>query len=188
MIKNNKGFMLIEVIVTSTIVVTSMIALYASFNKLYNSYRTKSSYYNIDAVYATKEIINAMISTEVIGQNMNKFINNTFFNNTNGYIIANNKCNSNTNEYDEVLYNVPEYTCKSVQELYNIINMIISEYDKESLLQLKENGNLNQTFNDYIDYVITYYGITKNEEYNYIILTEMQTGDNNYYYANLRMR
>ena len=48
-------------------------------------------------------------------------------------------------------------------------------------------GDNASNFNDYIDYVITYYGITKNEEYNYIILTEMQTGDNNYY-ANLRMR
>ena len=61
MLKNNKGFMLIEVIVTSTIVVTTMIALYAGYIKLYNTYKQRNSYYNIDATYATKEMLNAML-------------------------------------------------------------------------------------------------------------------------------
>ncbi len=37
MMKNNKGFMLVEVIVTSTIIVTAMIGLYTSFNKIYKN-------------------------------------------------------------------------------------------------------------------------------------------------------
>ena len=77
--RNNKGFMLVEVIVTSTIVVTTMILLYSSFNKLSNNYKTKNSYYNLDATYATKEMINSMLKSD--DEDINEFINDTIYNN-----------------------------------------------------------------------------------------------------------
>ena len=36
--KNNKGFMLAEAVITSTIVLTTLIGLYATFSRLYNLY------------------------------------------------------------------------------------------------------------------------------------------------------
>ena len=70
MIKNNKGFMLIEAIITSTIVLTMLIALYTSYNKLYNNYKTKNTYYDLDSIYATKEIINLNLNNN----NFTKYI------------------------------------------------------------------------------------------------------------------
>ena len=128
--KNNKGFMLIEVIVTSTIVMTSMIALYTSFNKLQNNYRIK-----------------------------NTNCNNTFS-------LSN---------------------CEILKDTYKIKNVVFSLYDNNKLKEIKTNETLNQTFYDYIDYIIDYYDIKQSDEYNYIILTEIEEGDNQYY-ANLRIR
>ena len=172
--KNNKGFMLIEVIVTSTIVMVSMIALYTTFNKIYNNYRIKNTYYNLDAVYITKEIINSMMENNKI----NEFIDNTFPTRDYGYyghIIENDSCKEFSPD-----------NCNKLQEYYQIKNVIFSLYDNTSLQKIKEKTH-NQTFYDYIDYVIGYYDIKENEEYNYIILTEIEDGDN-HYYANLRLR
>ena len=76
MIENNKGFMLLEAIVTSTVVLTTLIALYTSFSKLYNNYRTKNTYYNIDSVYATKEIINTIMTNNTLTAFINKKLTN----------------------------------------------------------------------------------------------------------------
>lgn len=176
--KNNKGFMLVEVIVTSTIVVTTMVLLYSSFNKLSNNYKTKNSYYNIDATYATKEMINFMIKKDE--GNINKFINDTFYNNRYGYIIK--------KENDDTKCKISDISCDNLKKLYSIENMIFSEYDQESLKYLKENESINQTFKEYIEYLDKYYDIKNTEDdYNYIMLTEVMEEDK-YYYASLRMR
>ena len=170
MIKNNKGFMLIEVIIVSTIVVTTLVALFTSFNKLYNNYNTKNSYYNIDAMYATREMLKSMIEDNTL----NKLINDT---NSYDYIINNSVCNTN--------YSL--LGCQDLKDLYDINNMIFSKYDIDSLNALKETS-LNETQKDYIDYLITYYDLENTTEgYNYIILTEIKDQDN-YYYANIRTR
>lgn len=173
MVKNNKGFMLIEVIIVSTIVVTTLVALFTGFNKLYNNFHIKTSYYNIDAMYATKEMFKSMIEDN----SLNKFINEKITEASYDYVINNSLCNTNFSPLG----------CQNLKDLYDIDNMIFSKYDINSLNNLKET-KLNQTLKDYIDYLITYYDLKKTtDEYNYIILTEIKDKDN-YYYANLRMR
>jgi len=174
---NNKGFMLVEVIVTSAVVMTAMIGFYTSFNKLYNKFRIKNSYYNLDAKYATKEVINTMIESDT--GNINRYIINKLQNNKYAYLIENSSC-------------ISDYTplnCEKIQKLYSTKNIIIVNYSKNNLNELKKDeNNLNQTFKDYIDYLITYYNLENSiEDYDYIVLTEIKDG-NNYYYANLRMR
>ena len=176
--KNNKGFMLIEVIVTSTIVLTTMIFLYSSFNKLSNNYKIRNSYYNIDATYATKEMISSMLKRD--DNNINNFINDTFYNSYYSYIIK--------KEGDLINCKISINSCNNLKEFYSIENMIFSEYDLESLNYLKDNESINQTFREYIEYLDKYYDIESTKyDYNYIILTEVKE-NNNYYYANLRMR
>lgn len=181
--RNNKGFMLVEVIVTSTIVVTTMILLYSSFNKLSNNYKTKNSYYNLDATYATKEMINSILKSydeDIYDEDINEFINNTFYNNRYGYIIK--------KEGNVINCKISNISCDNLKKLYSIENMIFSEYDSESLDNLKNNESINQTFREYIEYLIKYYSIKDIEhDYSYIILTEVNE-NGNYYYASLRMR
>ena len=65
MVKNNKGFMLVEVIITSTVILTGMILFYSSFNSLFSKYKEREVYHDIDAFYATKEMINALLENNI---------------------------------------------------------------------------------------------------------------------------
>lgn len=166
--KNNRGFMLVEVIVTSTIIVTALVGFYASFSRLYKNYSEKEHYYNIDAIYATREMIDS-----IFDQDVGKFINDIFHSGTSKYLVKNGSCTDNS-----------IYLCSEIVPFYKIENMIVVEYDKTSLQGV---SITNQTFKEYRDYVINYYDITTNKEYSYLFLTEIHDG-NNYYYANLRVR
>jgi len=44
MIKNNKGFMLAEVVIVSAVIMTCLVTLYTSFNKMYNLYKDTYNY------------------------------------------------------------------------------------------------------------------------------------------------
>ena len=174
MIKNNnKGFMLIEVIITSTIVVTSMVFLYTSFSRLYNNFKSKTSYYHIDTSYASKEIIDSLINENLLNNIINESLEDKSF----GYIIKNGSCIKNT-------YNS---TCSKIKNLYDIENSIMVNYSIDSLNELKNNV-INKTLSDYIDYLINYYDLSNNEDdYNFIVITESK--DNvKYFYSNLRVR
>ena len=166
--KNTKGFMLVEVVITSTVILTALITLYTSFEKLYKKYNEKNNYHNIDSIYATKEVVKYFITNDNF--NFNTYLNEVFNNNnydyiikdtTVGDIIKDNYCENNT-------------VCSSlnvVKETYNIKNMVITEYDKSDLNNFKQNENINETFKDYIDYVISYYNIeesniTTNDSFN----------------------
>ena len=64
--KNNKGFMLVEVIITSTVVITTLVAFYTNFEKLYKKYNENNNYHDIDGLYATKEVINYFIKDDSV--------------------------------------------------------------------------------------------------------------------------
>lgn len=184
MIKNNKGFMLIEVIVTTTVIVVAMVALYASFNRLYTNYDARSRYNDIDTILATKFMFQDMIDK----QRANYIINEVFYDNVYGYLIKDGTCNSNvfndsTNDRG-VLSHISD--CSQLPLFYNVDNMVMVEYDLNSVQKLKDNLD-NETFKDYVEYVISYYNITTEEEYQYLLLTEVYDGSD-YYYANLRVR
>lgn len=193
--KKRNGFMLAELIITSTIVVSAMISLYASFNKIYSLYKTKNNYYYVDGVYATKELTDSIIK-----DNFNAFINNKLSSERNTYLIKDNTCKIETNLQEK---------CKAIQKLYHVKNMIFAEYNKCNLdrekctTQDSETNTItnategddktlnienNQPFKEYIDYVIDYYDIeSESNEYNYIVLTEIEE-DGQTYYSNLRIR
>lgn len=193
--KKRNGFMLAELIITSTIVVSAMISLYASFNKIYSLYKTKNNYYYVDGVYATKELTDSIIK-----DNFNAFINNKLSSERNTYLIKDNTCGIETNLQEK---------CKAIQKLYHVKNMIFAEYNKCNLdkekctTQDSETNTItnategddktlnienNQPFKEYIDYVIDYYDIeSESNEYNYIVLTEIEE-DGQTYYSNLRIR
>jgi len=180
--KNKKGFMLAEAVVSSTVIITSMILLYSTFNRLYFLYSEKNSYYNIDAVYATKTMINSLMDN-----NFEKTINDIFVDSTykvimEDYIqdekILEEKCLENETSPNDSL-------CTKLKDIYKVNRMIISEYDKSTLEEDIKNLTINQSFKDYIDYIVGYYGVSNHDtKYSYIVLTEIKDGAD-YYYANL---
>ena len=165
--KNNKGFMLIEAIISGTIVLTSMVLLYSTFGRLYNLYQEKNTYYNVDAIYVTQKSIDYLLEND-----FNKFINDTFESSNHAILI------------DETNCNVTNF-CQDLKTLYNVNKMIITEYDKTTLENLKNTISINETFKNYINFIILYYQVGDTDtKYNYIVLTEIKEGEN-YYYANL---
>lgn len=196
--KNNKGFMLAEAVISGTVILVSMISLYATFSRLYSLYDDRMNYYDIDSYYATKLMINNFFNSS-----FNQRLNNIFYNSNSYLLIANGECQS-INKIEESEGNYKEIDslmdmdfCNKLQDLYNINTMIITEYDKSVLLEevkndiklnlLNDNSSysLNQTFKDYIDFVNNYYDVGNSDaKFSYIVLTEVKNGDS-YYYANL---
>ena len=193
MIKNNRGFMLIEVIITSTVVLTGMVLLFSTFNSLYSKYKSRENYHDIDTFYATKEMIDYLMEND-----FTDFINQNLYENESIFLIENGHCKDSSNTF-----------CNKLQELYGIENMIFTTYDKQNLENLKTgkdtNGTSigikiqNETFRDYIDYVINYYNIQneninvtnseRKNEYTYFFLTEAKNTDTDLYtYASIAIR
>ena len=48
---NNKGFMMAEVIVVASVIVVTLVALYAIYNKIFSLYNQRTDYYNITTLY-----------------------------------------------------------------------------------------------------------------------------------------
>ena len=219
MMKNRKGFMLAELVISATVVISTMLGLYSLYSKLYNKYKEKNSYYSIDAMYATKEIVDVMISNN----EFNTFINHTLSTSSSstsssGFIIR-----AVPEENDTYLCDNSNPQCVHIKEsvnaikgLYGIKNMVVVEYslcsliDNEKCKTNTENSDnkplieqiSNETFKDYIHYLVTYYDIENlavytdrdNEEndeqkndYSYIVITEIEK-NNKTYYASMRIR
>lgn len=167
--------MLAEAIITSTIVLTTLVGLYANFMKLYNVYKIRDTYYDIDGVYAIKNAIDAMIDD---GSLAGTLALNTINTNSKS-IINNNICivSNNNNNY-----------CNFLKGTYSIKNMYVVKYDKYSIAELK-NQVLNQTFKDYLNYIEKYYNFNMDDDnkYSYLFVVEYKKNDK-YYYSSLGVR
>lgn len=53
---NNKGFMLVETLVVSTFIFSTLLFLYVQFKTINSSYKTTYHYNNVGSLYATNEI------------------------------------------------------------------------------------------------------------------------------------
>lgn len=180
--KNNKGFMLAEAVITSTIVLTTLIGLYATFSRLYNLYNIRTTYFDIDGVYAIKGMIDNLIDTNKMNDVLYN-LNNNFYN-----LIKQGQCINSINVRDGY--------CNSLIDLYKIENMYIIKYNKSAVTSLK-NQNINQTFKDYLDYISNYYSfvdsnandstynkINADDGYKYLFVVEYKNGED-YYYSSL---
>ena len=130
--KNNKGFMLVEVIIVSVVVAIIMTTLYVAFVKVYNNYELKETYTNIDAVYAVKTIEDFLIDDF-------KIVN--LLNNSSEYNEIN--CSS----FSDVNY------CNNVFSRYNINKIYLLKLNNSNDRVPDLPSDVNQTFKDYIIYL-----------------------------------
>ncbi len=173
---NNRGFMLAEVVVTATIVLTALISLYITFNKLYKNYNTRSYIYDIDGIYAIKDVISILMDTGDINNILANYTNTTEVKSIE--LIKSNTC-SNTISDDFKNH------CESIQEIYNINNMYITKYKSNHITSLKNNVN-NTTFKDYLSFLNNKYNFTDGN-YTYLFIVEYKNDNtsDDYYYSNL---
>ena len=156
---NNKGFMLVEIVVVTVVVVTIMTSLYIVFNRVYNAFEIKSTYSDINAIYALDLLRDYMIEKETT----NSFVYNDLIKRV------------QTENYVEITCNLNEdfkTYCNEVFEKYNINRVFITKNNKDSLDDIK-NININQTFKEYIDYLENTLNFENSEEE--ILLIETHT-------------
>jgi len=164
---NRKGFMMAEVVVVSVIICTVLVTLYTALARINNAYDTRNRYYDIDTLYFTEEINYSLISSGLI----NKLIQN-------GNSV-------------KVTLEGQGIDLNEISSFYNSNNkgktkIYFSLYKKNDVNKLANLTGLNETFKDYITYANDHFDY--NEDYEYMLITEMcKTNDDCYYYG-LRVR
>lgn len=164
--------MLVEVIIVTVVVVTIMTSLYVVFNRVYNAYDKKSTYNNIDAIYALKMFEDHLIDTDDASGNIKL---NSLIRESGGAPVA--------ISCDGVTY------CDSLFKEYNInkLYFVKKDYVKSSNSQF---GSLNQTFKEYIDYLNNAVINETTSDYMFIIETHSVESDasilNKYAYLEVR--
>ncbi len=181
--KNNKGFMLAEVVVTSAILLTITVSLLLTFNKVYNRYNSLATYKNIDGMYAIESFMEYIYKNE--NDNINKIIGQM-----EGkdylYIIENNTCQ-----------NIIENTfCTTLNKSYKVTNMIITKEIKESVDKIKEEkaSTSKRTLIEYLDFIKKYHPFNDYTKDSFIIIAEIIENDSEnendiiYNYSSLELR
>ena len=164
---NRKGFMMAEVVVVSVIICTVLVTLYTALARINNAYDARNRYYDIDTLYFTEEINYSLISSGLI----NKLIQN-------GNSV-------------KVTLEGQGIDLNEISSFYNSNNkgetkIYFSLYKKNDVKKLANLTGTKETFKDYITYASDHFDY--NEDYEYMLITEMcKTNDDCYYYG-LRVR
>ena len=159
---NCKGFMMAEVVVVSVIICTVLVTLYTALVRINNAYDTRNKYYDMNALYFTEEVNDVLIYNKII----NKLIK---------------EGNSKKVELDSLSLDY-----NNLNSVYGItsdgsIEVYFSPYDKDKVSALK-NIVKTTTFKEYITYLEGHFNY--NEDYEYMLITEMcKTKDDCYYYG-----
>lgn len=150
---NRKGFMMVEVIITSSVVAVVLITLYIGISRINNAYNKRNKYYDLDSQQVAMEINNLLRRNDID------------INGYNNYKVLYNEINDLTQIYsNQFETKVQAYLIKNSQGLNT----------------LKSNIASNITFTDYLEYYTDKYNI---DDYTYFIVVQLQKQDNYYYYT-----
>lgn len=151
-----KGFMMAEVVVVSVVIAVVLITLFTGLNRVSSAYEKRDRYYDIDALYL------AMMANDALIENGS--INNLINDGTSTIIEANDDVNLLLNTYNN-----------------DDVNLYFSLYEKGKIDKLKDLPN-KKTTKEFIDYLGTKFDF--NDDYNYVIISEIcKNVDDCYYYA-----
>ena len=152
-----KGFMMAEVVVVSVVIAVVLITLFTGLNRVSSAYEKRDRYYDIDALYL------AMMANDALIENGS--INNLINDGTSTIIEANDDVNLLLNTYNN-----------------DDVNLYFSLYEKGKIDKLKDLSTTKETTKEFIDYLGTKFDF--NDDYNYVIISEIcKNVDDCYYYA-----
>lgn len=153
---NNKGFMLAEVIISASVIIVTLVSLYAGFARVYKAYEIRSTYYDADSVYALKTISDYFIDEMVF----NSYISS--INNTNKYVEFK-KNESPSNKIDAFI--------NKMIENYNF-NFYLTRYNSDYLESIE---SISSDLKEYIDFLDSD-KVIDNSNYKYIFISETNDG------------
>lgn len=154
---NNKGFMLAEVIISASVIIVTLVSLYAGFARVYKAYEIRSTYYDADSVYALKTISDYFIDEMVF----NSYISG--INNTNRYV-----------EFKEIgtpSNKIDAFINKMIKN-YKFEHFYLTRYDMEYLNSVK---SISSDLEEYIDFLDSD-KVIDNSNYKYIFISETKDG------------
>ena len=154
---NNKGFMLAEVIISASVIIVTLVSLYAGFARVYKAYEIRSTYYDADSVYALKTISDYFIDEMVFNSYISRI------NNTNKYVEFK-KNESPSNKIDAFI--------NKMIENYNFKHFYLTRYDMEYLKSVK---SISSNLEEYIDFLDSD-KVIDNSNYKYIFISETNDG------------
>lgn len=128
--KNNKGFMLAEVVIVSAVLITTIVGLYSGFANTYKAYEIRSSYYDAKTVYALKNLEDFLIDEMLLNN-----------------IITPKPLDENAFSNDYYKAFITEFI-----NTYNMDSIYILEYKKTKIEEFQ--GTLDKEFQNYIDFYI----------------------------------
>ena len=156
-----KGFMMAEVVVVSVVIAVVLITLFTGLNRVSSAYEKRDRYYDIDALYL------AMMANDALIENGS--INNLINDGTSTIIEANDDVNLLLNTYNN-----------------DDVNLYFSLYEKGKIDKLKDLSTTKETTKEFIDYLGTKFDF--NDDYNYVIISEICKNDDDCYYYALKVR
>lgn len=154
---NNKGFMLAEVIISASVIIVTLVSLYAGFARVYKAYEIRSTYYDADSVYALKTISDYFIDEMVF----NSYISG--INNTNRYVEFK-EIGTPSNKIDAFI--------NKMIENYKFEHFYLTRYDMEYLNSVK---SISSDLEEYIDFLDSD-KVIDNTNYKYIFISETNDG------------
>lgn len=154
---NNKGFMLAEVIISASVIIVTLVSLYAGFARVYKAYEIRSTYYDADSVYALKTISDYFIDEMVF----NSYISS--INNTNKYVEFK-KNESPSNKIDAFI--------NKMIENYNFKHFYLTRYNSDYLESIE---SISSDLKEYIDFLDSD-KVIDNTNYKYIFISETNDG------------
>lgn len=121
---NNKGFMMAELVVVSSIIIIALTSFYVSYNKIITSYNKTLNYYDIGTVYRLGYYYRTKID----------------------------EIKLNENEISKTIFKNNEKTYNNVKYKDTLILALSHKINSNNGISSNDN-NINETFKDYIKYV-----------------------------------
>lgn len=136
---NKKGFMMAEVIVVSAVIMTTLVALYTSYNKIFLIYEKRVKYYDVTTLYEL-----------------------AFIRDNDMYISSDGTIDMNTNG----LVSIADRYLKDIENIDNIENKVYNRtifYVDKSNINKINTSSINKTYQEYLEYIND--SINKNKKY-----------------------
>ena len=174
---NNKGFMLIEILIVSIFVSSILIVLFLQFKKINYSYDVSFKYNTVDGLYllnnVKKRIITNPYSDDKVSNSYQYYKNN---------LAVDDFVNIYRKSKDETICEVNTYDC-SLFESMNIKQLFI--VGKDSKNNILADPKIDITFRDFINYMNFDVGSSVGLDFSdYFIVAEFN--DNTYASVNIK--
>ena len=155
------GFMMAEVVITTTVVLIALTSLYGSYVKLYSIYQKRVGYYDTVSLYRVGFYRDILIDNNIMNKSIKELDNKDLV-----VVYDQNEKNKGNSQ----LINIPN---GSIDYEYNDVAILIK---KDYLNSNKfDDTNYNETFKDYVKYLKNKF----NYESNYVMLLERCKVNNN---------